>query len=164
MVTPRQTPAPPNQLARELEAGLLSREEYQAAMAVHAGDLISEMEEQRRNPVAAFIESIRNRRAAAKLSAKHGEAEVREVLAALAEIPGYPPASLLWNAGHRHVPLYCFLRLKIAPLFRVVGMDVTRTGAWVDTEYQFGGAGVTRRAFAFERDWRGVLHLEGGRA
>ena len=129
-------------------------------MACHARVLIEEMEEQRRNPVSAFVESIRNRRAAAKLAGRYGEAEVREVFSALAEVPDFAPARLLWNAGHRHVPLYCFVRSKVQPLFRVREMKVTRDEAWIEVEYQFGTTKPRRENFSLCRGWNGVLSVD----
>ena len=164
MVTPRQPTPPPNRLFREFESGRMSRAEFQLAMADHARELIEEMEEQRKHPVAAFVESIRNRRAAAKLSRQHGEAAVREVLAALADVPDFPPASLLWNAGHRHVPLFCFLRQNHHPVFRVVQMEVGQTDAFAEVEYQFGAASRrTREVFTLRRAWNSALMVEARR-
>ena len=162
MVAPLQPPPPPNSLFREFESGRISREEFQAAMAEHARELIDEMEEARRNPIAAFVETMRNRRAAARLAGAYGEAAVREVLSALAEVSDFPPASLLWNAGHRHVPLFCFLRMKWAPLFRVLSMQVGQKKAEIEVEYRFGAAkGETREAFRLERAWNGRLVVAG---
>lgn len=89
-------------------------------MAMHARELIDEMVEARRNPVAAYLEQLRNRTAAARLARRHGAALVRETLAALGAVPDFPPAQLLWNATHREVPLHCFFRSRHEPLFRVL--------------------------------------------
>ena len=74
---------PPNILFREFESGRMSREEFHAAMSFHAIELIDEMEEDRRNPLEAFVETIRNKRLAHSLSRKHGEPAVREILLCL---------------------------------------------------------------------------------
>ena len=161
MVSPRQPVLPPNRLFRELESGRMSRQDFHEAMAVHAQELIGEMEEQRRNPLAAFSEFIRNRRSARKLSRKHGEAVVREVFVTLADIEGFAPASLLWNAGHRHVPLYCFLRLRHRPLFRVIAMESGLTKVIITVEYQFGGDPYpVRETFMLKRDLAGDMRVE----
>ena len=65
------TPASPTprQLFRLLDGGEITREQFRAAMALHAESLIEEMVEVHENPVAAWLETLRNRRAAAKLRA-----------------------------------------------------------------------------------------------
>lgn len=165
MVFPRQPVLPPNRLFRELESGRMSRQAFQEAMAVHARELISEMEEQRRNPIAAFAEFIRNRRRARKLARHHGEAVVREVFMTLADVEDFAPASLLWNAGHTHVPLYCFLRMRHQPLFRVVKMESSLERVNIVVEYQFGGARYpVCEVFKLRRDCAGVMRVEFRRA
>ena len=161
MVSPRQNVLPPNRLFRELESGRMSRQDFHAAMAVHAQELITEMEEQRRNPLAAFSEFIRNRRSARKLARRHGEAVVREVFVTLSEVDDFAPASLLWNAGHRHVPLYCFLRMRNRPLFRVITMESSLVRVDLTVEYQFGAARCpTREMFILKRDPAGDMRVE----
>ncbi len=161
MVSPRQNVLPPNRLFRELESGRMSRQDFHAAMAVHAQELITEMEEQRRNPLAAFSEFIRNRRSARKLARRHGEAVVREVFVTLSEVDDFAPASLLWNAGHRHVPLYCFLRMRHRPLFRVITMESSLVRVDLTVEYQFGAARCpTREMFILKRDPAGDMRVE----
>ena len=129
---PRPTPV---QLFREFESGKISREELQARMGEHAHHIIEEMEENRRNPVATLIEQVRNRRAADRLTRKHDEASVREVFTALADQENFPPSNLLWNAGHREVPLYCFIRMKHEPVFRVTQLDIHPLAASISIEY-----------------------------
>ena len=107
------------------------------------------------------MDYIRNRRIATKLAKKHGEANVREVFAALAEVPDFAPASLLWNAGHRHVPLYCFIRDRKAPEFRVRDMKVEQEGAGIDVEYgDRYSRQITREIFMLRRGWHGNLYVE----
>ena len=79
MVSARLPVISPNKLFIEFESGRMSRQDFHAAMAVHARELIIEMEEARRNPMAAFSEFIRNRRAAGKLARHHGEAVLNAV-------------------------------------------------------------------------------------
>jgi hypothetical protein len=140
MVSPRQPVISPNKLFNEFESGRISRKDFHAAMAVHARELIIEMEEQRRNPMAAFTEFIRNRRTARKLARHHGEVVLREVFVVLADVPDFAPACLLWNAGHRHVPLYCFVRMRHRPLFRITAMESSLMKVNIAVEYQFGSA------------------------
>ncbi|MCB1064493.1 MAG: hypothetical protein KDN20_16435 [Verrucomicrobiae bacterium] len=114
-------PTPP-ELFRRYERGELSREQFHAAMALHAHELIDEMVEARKNPVAAYIEQLRNRAAASRLARRYGPDLVREVFATLGTLPDFPPVQLLWNASHREVPLHCFFRTKHEPIFRVLKM------------------------------------------
>ena len=126
---------PPHQLTRLWEEGAFSREEYHAAMAVHARRLIGEMEEAYRNPLVEYLERLLNQRAARRLSRRHGEAAIREVLEALSDIPEFPPAIHLWNAGHWHVPLHCFIRTRWEPVFRVVELQIQPMRVKVLVEY-----------------------------
>ncbi len=118
MIVPRKIPPPPSLLARLWEAGELSREEFHQGMAVHAEMIIEEMEEVRGNPIASFLETLTNKNAARKLKALYKEAELREVMVALSEIPDFPPAIYLWNASHDSMPLHCFIRSRWEPILR----------------------------------------------
>jgi hypothetical protein len=147
----------PRQLFARFERGEIERDELQAMMAVHARDLIREMEEDHQNPAAAWIEGLLARRAAGKLARRHGSRLLREVLVALSEVPDFPPARLLWNAGHPDVPLYCFLRMRRLPVFRIAGIDHGPDGIRLIVEYGDAGRGqATRRSFLLKRgdDWR----------
>ena len=104
-------------------------------MALHARDLIDEMVETRKNPLASYMERLRNLAAVRKLKRKYGSAILREVLIALGEIPGFPPAQLLWNASHTQIPLHCFIRMRQEPVFRIVKMDVSPMKITVRVEY-----------------------------
>ncbi|MBU6303373.1 MAG: hypothetical protein KGS60_17635 [Verrucomicrobia bacterium] len=115
---------PPQKLTRLWEDGQLSRQEYHAAMAIHAKLIIEEMVEARDHPALAYLDQLLNQHAAAKLKRRYGEAILREAMLALAEIPGFPPAVYLWNAGHWHVPLHCFLRSRKEPVFRIRDLRV----------------------------------------
>ncbi|MEZ5431440.1 MAG: hypothetical protein R3F31_09750 [Verrucomicrobiales bacterium] len=57
----------PPQLFRLYESGQIERTQLHEAMASHARRLIGEMEEEYRNPIAATLERMRNRLAAARL-------------------------------------------------------------------------------------------------
>ena len=154
-------PTPP-QLFRMFAQGTVSRRELHEAMGEHHRELIEEMGEAQMNPIAFYLDHLRSRSVAAKLVKKHGEAAVREVLAVLAEVVGFPPANLLWNAEHWDVPLHCFFRTKREPIFRVVRLEVQRLGATVSVEYGSArrGAGM-REVFQMERDWYGNLVVAG---
>ncbi len=127
-------PTPP-ELFRQFEAGDISREELQATMAMHARDLIEEMVEERTNPLAAYLERVRNIMTAKKLSRKYGGSLLREVLSALGEIPAFPPAHLLWNASHKQMPLHCFIRMRHEPVFRIARLDVSPMKVTARVEY-----------------------------
>ena len=127
-------PTPPR-LFRQFERGEISREELQATMAMHARGLISEMEEDRKRPKTSYLERLRNFAAARKLAGKHGPRLVREIFAALGEIEGFPPAQILWNAGHADVPLHCFIRSRIEPVFRVRKLEVEPMEVSITVEY-----------------------------
>jgi hypothetical protein len=114
----------PNQLFRQFDLGQISREQLREGMELHAKLILAEVEENRVNPVVAFMDQVQCKRLAAKLSRQHTEETVREALAALAEIPDFPPATLVWNADHELVPLECFFRIRRTPIFHVVGMKV----------------------------------------
>jgi len=151
-------PTPP-QLFRQFERGEISREELQASMAVHARDLIADMEEEQRHPRTSYLERLRNFAAARKLARAHGSALVREVLGALGRIEGFPPAQILWNAGHADVPLHCFIRSRIEPVFRIRRLEVEPMVVRVSVEY---GANdkrrVTRESITLHRN--ALLQLE----
>lgn len=151
-------PTPP-QLFRQFERGIISREELHELMSHHAKELIEEMLEARKNPKTSYFEQIRNLAAMRKLTRKHGPASVREVLAALGAIEGFPPAQILWNAGHADVPLHCFLRSRIEPVFRIPRLEMQPMIVSLDVEY---GANdrrkTTRETILFQRD--ALLRLE----
>ena len=147
----------PNELFAMFERGEIEREELQALMAVHARELIGEMEEDYRNPAEAWIEGLLARQAAGRLVWRHGRLLVREVLVALSEVPDFPPVRYLWNASHPDVPLHCFLRMRREPVFRIVQLG--RRGDVVDVTVEYGEAARgrgTRRGFVLRRDdqWR----------
>lgn len=104
-------------------------------MSMHAHELIDEMIEAHQNPVAAYIEQLRNRTVAARHARRHGSTALREILTALGRIPEFPPAQILWNAPHREVPLHCFFRTKHEPIFRIVKLKILATKARVVVEY-----------------------------
>jgi hypothetical protein len=127
-------PTPP-QLFRQFERGEISRDELHASLAVHARGLIAEMVEEQRNPKTSYLERLRNFAAARKLAKKHGAAKIREILSTLGAIEGFPPTQILWNAGHSDVPLHCFFRSKIEPVFRVTRLEIQPMMVSLDVEY-----------------------------
>ncbi len=146
----------PPQLFEDFEAGLITREQLHAAMAFHARGLIEEVAEACENPLATWWEGLLARKMASRLAARHGERRVRAVFAALAEVPDFFPAQWLWNANHPDVPLFCFLRLRREPVFRVLGID-SKAGI-VTATVEYGGSGkgeATRESFVLH-------HLRGG--
>lgn len=153
-------PTPP-ELFRQFERGEISREELQATMAVHARGLIEQMEDERKNPKTSYLERLRNFASARKLSRKHGSKTVREVLRALGQIEGFPPAQILWNAGHTDVPLHCFFRSRIEPVFRVTRLAVEPMKVEIDVEYGAHDKKLTtRESIVFQRNAFLELELE----
>jgi hypothetical protein len=151
----------PRELFRRLDAGLLSREDFQSAMAVHARELIAEMEDVHRSPLQAYLDEISNRAAAVGLTLRHGEAKVREALSALASIEDFVMARFLWNAEHLHIPLHCLLRNRREPLLKIFKLE--SSAQWLAVEVEYGKAAAaltTREAFSFRRNRRGELQLE----
>lgn len=151
----------PSQLVAQFERGEIEREEFQTLMAVHARELIAEIEEDYQNPAAAWIESLLARQAAGRLVRRHGSRLMREVLVALADVPDFPPARYLWNAGHPDVPLHCFLRIRRTPVFRILQVDHSKDSIAVVVEHGDAGRGRgTRRRFHLTRDDRWRLRAE----
>ena len=146
----------PRQLFAQFERGEIERDELHALMAVHARELITEIEEDHRNPAGAWIERLLSGRAAARLVRRHGSRLLREILIALSEVPDFPPARYLWNAGHPDVPLHCFLRIRREPVFRITGVEMRGAEIEVDTEHGPAPKGrATRTRFVLRRgdDW-----------
>lgn len=147
----------PRQIFARFESGEIERDEMQALMALHARELIREMEEDYQNPAAAWIEGLRARRAASQLVRRHGSRLVREVLAALGELPDLPALGHLWNAGHPDVPLHCFLRIQREPVFRISRLESQADGIHLVIEHGKAAKGkCVRQSFLLKRDaqWR----------
>jgi len=152
---------PPDRLFELFESGRIDRETLQALMAIQARQLIEEMDEDRQNPAAAFIEHLRNLRVAIKLARRHGQQVLRDVFSTLARMEGFPPTKLLWNASHAHVPLHCFFRTKREPVFRV--LKLVNDGAVVRIEIEYGvryPKAVHREAIVLKRDERWQLQVQ----
>ena len=149
----------PRQLFARFERGEIERDELHALMALHARELIQEMEEDYQNPASAWVESLLARRAAGKLVRRHSARLSREVLIALSEVEDFPPYRLLWNASHPDIPLHCFLRIRREPVFRILSLDSKGGEILVLTEYGEAAKGKwTRRSFRLKRD--GVWKLK----
>jgi hypothetical protein len=112
----------PRQLAARFERGEIDRTEFQSLMAIHARELIAEIEEDHQNPLAAWIESRMAKASVKRLLRKHSAFRVREILTALSEAPGFPIAKNLWNAPHPDVPLHCFFRIRREPVFQILSI------------------------------------------
>lgn len=113
----------PGQLATRFERGEIDRMEFQTLMAIHAREIITEIEEDYQNPIAAWIEMQLAIRSVKKLLRKHSAFQIREALTALSEAPGFPLAKYLWNAPHPDIPLHCFFRIRKSPTFQILSMD-----------------------------------------
>jgi hypothetical protein len=159
-----EIPPSPRQLFQELDSGRITREQFREAMAFHAKEAIEEMEEDHLNPAAALLEHMLSRRAASKLLKRHEEPLLREVLLALADMPDFPPGRWLWNAGHPHIPLHAFFRIKRVPIFRIVTLEAAPQHVVVIVEY--GVAGYTspkKEEIHLRRNRRTQLCLESRR-
>ncbi|MEI7909338.1 MAG: hypothetical protein WCK77_06855 [Verrucomicrobiota bacterium] len=154
----------PNQLFAQYERGEIDRGQLHALMAVHARELIVEMEDDYQNPAKAWLEGLLARRAAGRLERRHGARLLREILVALAEVPDFPPARHLWNAAHPDVPPHCFLRMRREPVFRIVSIGHQPEAIELIVEHGEAGRGRgTRRRFVLKRDaqWRLQAETEG---
>ena len=149
---------------RLFERGDLTRAQLHAALAWHASQILEEVAEARRNPVQAYLEEALRRRAAARLARVHGEAELREVFAALSEVDDFPPGQLLWNAEHRDVPLRCFLRIRTEPVFRVLRFEAEAMSISIVVEHgKAKKKETTREEFVLCRDRYARLVVSGRR-
>lgn len=142
----------PSQIIASFERGEIERDELHAMMALHARELIREMEEDYQNPAAAWIESLLARRATGRLVRRHGARVVREVLVAIAEVPDFPPARYLWNAGHADVPLHCFFRMRRDPVFRILSLEMKSGEIRVMVEYGDAAKDKHRKTLLLNRD------------
>lgn len=142
----------PSQIIASFERGEIERDELHAMMALHARELIREMEEDYQNPAAAWIESLLARRAIGTLVRRHGARVVREVLVAIADVPDFPPARYLWNAGHADVPLHCFFRMRRDPVFRILSLEMKSGEIRVMVEYGDAAKKKQRKTLLLNRD------------
>lgn len=148
----------PSQIIASFERGEMEREEMHALMALHARELIQEMEQDYQNPAAAWIESLLARRAAGRLVRRHGAHLLREVLGALAELEDFPAGRHLWNAAHPDVPIHCFLRMRREPVFRILSLEWGSDGIRVMIEHGDPARGKpSRRRFLLTRDGKWKL-------
>ena len=143
----------PREIFSAFEKGEIEREELHAMMALHARELIGEMEEDLQNPAAAFVERLLARRLARRLVRRHGGRLVREVLLTLSEAAEFPAARHWWNAAHPDVPLYCFFRMRKLPILRITA--IKPLGEAFQVEVEHGGSGnskVLKQSFLLQRD------------
>lgn len=159
-----QAPSTPSEIFDRFERGEIDRDELHGLLALHARELIEEMEEDYRNPAAALVEYWLAKRLMRRLLRRHSRRLVREVLVALSRLPDFPPSRHLWNAGHPDVPLHCFLRMRREPVFRLLDLRVEgRDEVVVVCEYGGSGrGGAVRREVVLCRgeDWE--LRAQGG--
>lgn len=155
----------PPQLFEDYEAGLLTREQLHVAMSFHARTLIEEVIEASENPLAAWWEGLLARKSASRLAARHGEKRVRAIFSALSEVPDFLPAQWLWNAHHPDVPLFCFLRLRREPVFRV--LNVANEAGVVTVSIEYGPSDrkdATREEFLMRHKPYGGLEVKARRS
>ena len=150
---------PPHRLVAQFEKGRITREQLQAAMAIHQRRLLVEIAEARSNPVLAYLDEKLSKFAASRLERRHGERLIRMVLRALSDIQDFPPADLLWNANHPDVPLHCFFRVCREPVFRLLRITMSPLGVTVIVEHgRASKRSTTRREIHLLRDRFGKLH------
>jgi len=150
----------PNVLIRQWQDGEIEREELHELMAHHQRALLEEAEESRRNPIASYVEGVMNKRAAKRLIRDHGEAAIRELLVAMAEMDDFSPAAYLWNADHWDVALHCFVRHKSAPVIRIKETMIKSQRAVILIEHGGGKKKDTlRERVSFQRDWKGAMKV-----
>jgi hypothetical protein len=142
----------PPQIFEDYEAGRINRAELHAAMAEFAQPMIEDMIDAHGNPLANWWDSLLAKQVALRLTSRNGERRVREVLAALSEVPDFPPARWLWNAEHPDMPLFCFFRMRRHPLFRVKKIETIYGKIHVDLDYTHGPfRQVEREHFIFRQ-------------
>lgn len=139
-MTPVETPS---QLATRFERGEIDRAEFQRLMAVHAREIIAEIEQDHLNPLAAWIERRRCLASLKKLLRHHSAFRIREILVALSAATDFPPARLLWNAAHPDVPLHCFFRIRRKPVFQILSIR-SKSGS-VELHLETGESGNRHR-------------------
>lgn len=143
----------PSQIFASFERGEIERDEMHALMALHAREIIKEMEEDYQNPASALIESLLARRSMSQLVRRHSGRLLREILSALADVADFPPTRYLWNAAHPDVPLHCFLRMRREPVFRISAIKVKGDEIGVEVECGSAGRGkAQKRTFLLKRD------------
>jgi hypothetical protein len=156
---------PPDRLFDLFERGEIDRQTLQTLMALQARRLIEEIKEDHLNPAAAFIEHLRNVRAAVKLVRRHGQKLIRDALAVMAKAEQFPPSMLLWNAAHPDVPLHCFIRMKREPVFRI--LRFFSEGSSIEVQVEYGRAeapgGLKIETFRLKRDSEWTLQIESRR-
>lgn len=156
-----QPSIPPNQLLAWYRSGKISQQQWRDGMQLQFILALKEIQQDRSQPKLALLENWRCRAAAKRLLRDSSEAELREVMMALAEIEDFSPAVYLWNADQRSTPLHCFLREKREPVLRFSKMQISRLRAELCIEY--GGCknkNSSKENIILRRDWRGTLVLE----
>lgn len=151
----------PQRLLALYRAGSISRVQWLEGMRLHFLLALREIEDNRRAPKLARLETWRCRNAARRLLREHTQAELREVFMALCELDDFPPATYLWNADQLDVPLHCLLRERREPVLRFPEIRIRRLTAELVIEY--GGAkrkSRTREKITLRRDWRGTMVVE----
>jgi hypothetical protein len=143
------------------KSGAITRKQWLAGMRLQLLQALAEISEDIADPQGAFLEKLRCRNAARKLTKKNTEAELREVFMSLSQLDDFPPANYLWNADQLETPLYSLLREKRAPILRFKEVLILRQSAKITIEY--GELKPRRRileTIQLRRDWRGVLIIE----
>lgn len=148
----------PNRLLAYYRAGQITRAQWLEGMRLQFELALQEIEEDRHDPQRALLETWRCKAAARRLLKNNSEAELREVMVALSEIDQFPPATYLWNADQRDIPLHCFLREKREPVLRFRDMQISQSRAKLVIEYgSRKSKDREKETIVLRRDWRGSL-------
>jgi hypothetical protein len=148
-------PTPP-QLFEAFEAGEMTREQLHAALAWHATDLLDEIQQTHDDPQLSWWETMLAKRAATRLTDRHGPGRVRLVLAALADIPDFTPARYLWNALHPDVPIHVFFRIRLRPRFRLLDIAHRHDALQAEVEYENDDLQTLRETYRLEHQAGGL--------
>jgi hypothetical protein len=151
----------PHRLLAYYKSGAITRKQWLAGMRQHLLQALAEISEDIADPRGAFLERLRCRNAARRLTKKNTEAELREVFTSLSQLDDFPPANYLWNAEQLETPLYSLLREKRIPVLKFKDVQILRQSAKLTVVY--GSLKPKNRimeTIQLRRDWRGVLIVE----
>ena len=152
--------SPPRLLAW-YKSGAITRKQWLAGMRMQLVQALTEISEDMADPRGAFLERLRCRNAARKLTKKNSEAELREVFMSLSQLDDFPPANYLWNADQRETPIYSMLREKRAPVLKFKEVQIYRLTAKVTIEYgSLKPRNRVMETIQLRRDWRGIMVVE----
>jgi hypothetical protein len=150
----------PRNLMLQWQEGEIERDEMQRLMGEHQKALLDEADHFHFNPIAGYIESLLNKRAARRLLRQHSEASIRELFLALSWLHDFPSSAFLWNADHWDVSLHAFFRTRSEPVFRVRELMIKSSRAVMLVEYGSPKKSEIRRErLTLKRHWKGEMEV-----